>query len=647
MNATTGRSRLLPIAWLLVCAVVLQVCVAVASMTLRSSVRASAGKQDVHSSGHEGEMVQLDAYGTGLREVDHDLLLGDASGRVHAMLLVLNLGTATLLLTASVALVRKGLRMQAAVREGELRISGLFNAMTDGVVTVGDDDRIAYLNRVAERLFGVASANAIGRAIEYLIPQGLPLRTDSCADTAQGFLVVRVDGVELPLELSVSELRTEHGTMTTLVLRDLTELSAARSERRSLETLKAANDEKMEFLTRVSHELRTPLNAVLGFCQLLQHDVSGPLVPAQLARIGHIECAGKHLLALANDLLDFSRIESRQIVPELEAIDLRSVVDESFELVRAIADARGISLSAHPEAPRLSADARDAAVWVRADRLRLRQVLLNIVSNAVKYNADGGRVTVTWQLENEAWLIRIADSGQGMSTEQLQHMFQPFNRLGRESTAIEGTGIGLVIARGLVDMMHGDLKVDSAPGVGTVVTLTLPRMEGEGTERAALKVLSMQCATARPLRVLYAEDDPVNVELVRQMVSFRPNTVLQIAMNGATALAAAEGCSPDLVLVDMHLGDMTGIELGAALRRVPATADCRIVALSGDALPEQIAAALGSGIDGYMTKPVDLLKLIELLNDVADSIICEPNVLRLRPQKSMRQVPSALATRYG
>ncbi len=253
--------------------------------------------------------------------------------------------------------------------------------------------------------------------------------------------------------------------------------------------------------------------------------------------------------------------------------------------------------------------------WVRADRLRLRQVLINLLSNAIKYNRPGGEVALGWSRDGPHCRLLIADTGQGMTTEQLAHLFEPFNRLGAARSPIEGTGIGLVVARGLMELMQGRLTVDSTAGRGTAVTLTLACAEPAAAPTTPLWSPSRHGPLEGSMRVLYAEDDEVNVELVRAIIKLRPGITLEVAHSGAQALTLARREPPAVMLLDMQLGDMTGLEVARALQSDPITADISLVGLSADAQPEQINAALARGFAAYLTKPVDFSALLEVLDE--------------------------------
>ena len=521
--------------------------------------------------------------------------------------------------------VSERMNMQAALRQGEDRMAGLIDAVNDGVMTIDADERVVLFNRAAERLFGVAAKDAIGATVERFIPsrtqQGSSDRAAEFAfdDTDKGqvreLFGKRADGARFPLEATLSRLDTGTGTLVTAVLRDASDLQTVRAERQAREALEASNRAKSEFLSRMSHELRTPLNAVLGFSQLLRLDASEPPSLQQLERIQHIENAGAHLLALVNDVLDLSRVESGHMTVALESVDVRSAVEDAVSMVIPMATAAGVDMRV--SGPQLGpgsqgSDDQDVSIW--ADRVRLRQVLVNLLSNAVKYNRRNGEVRIGWQVSDGRCELRVADDGLGISPEKLQRLFEPFNRLGAENSKIEGTGIGLVLSRRLTELMHGELRIASAIGFGTQASLTLQASLEEPVRPVGISPPSQHGSFDDALTVLYAEDNEVNVEIVRSVARLRPSVVLDVAENGAAALQTARRDLPQLMLVDMNLGDMTGIELAQALRADPSTAAIRLVAVSADALPEQIALARSNGFEDYITKPIDFRKLLDVLD---------------------------------
>ena len=553
--------------------------------------------------------------------------LGEASRATQRLLLAVNTCIAVLLMISGLGFVRRSMRQQAA---SDLRMERLIHAVSEGVVTVDEERRIVLFNRAAESMFGVEASDALGTSIDRFIEQ-LPIAKRPVAAEASpvassgGSLHAltgrKRDGRAFPIEASLSRLHMAQGALTTVVLRDITVRILADAERRAHEALEASSKAKTDFLSRMSHELRTPLNAVIGFSQLLRLDTSKPLSAEQRERVQHVENAGAHLLALVNDVLDLSRIESGEMSVSSQAVQLSRVIEEAATMVSPLVTKAGIEVFLAAELPAASAGQRGETlsvppddVWVHADPVRLRQVLVNLLSNAVKYNRPGGRVALTWKHSKHACEILVSDTGQGIPVDQLAGLFQPFNRLGAESSGVEGTGIGLVLSRQLAEMMGGTLTITSTFGVGTCATLKLDVAPAPAAPGDPARMGGSPTRATPSLRVLYAEDDEVNAELVRQLVTMRRGISLRVATDGATALAIARADPPDLMLVDMNLGDMTGIELARELRRDRATRDVRLVALSADALPEQIRAAMASGFESYLTKPINFEEVLAVLD---------------------------------
>ena len=521
--------------------------------------------------------------------------------------------------------ITERLNMQEALRRGEVRMADLVDAVNDAVIAVDADGKVVLFNRAAERLFGAPAPGAIGSNVERFIPrhprspEGARRQQLAVGDVDSGevreLFGRRADGQEFPLEVSLSRHETERGPLLTAVLRDVTGLQMARAERQAREALEASSRAKTEFLSRMSHELRTPLNAVLGFSQLLRLDAAEPPSLQQLARIQHIENAGGHLLALVNDVLDLSRVESGQMTVTLESVDLRSSIEDALSMVMPLAASVGVrTWVGGLIADLASRDEIADDVHVLADRVRLRQVLVNLLSNAIKYNRQGGQVRVSWWVANGRCVLSIADDGIGMGPEKLERLFEPFNRLGAEKSKIEGTGIGLVLSRRLVELMRGELGISSALGRGTEASLTLDCSSDLPQQAGGSAPPSQHGSLDEALRVLYAEDNEVNIEIVREVVKLRPSVVLDVAESGTLAFQKARRDQPQLILVDMNLGDMTGIELAQALHADPATSGIRLVALSADALPEQIDAALAMGFEDYLTKPINFRELLDVLD---------------------------------
>ncbi|HEX5356176.1 MAG TPA: ATP-binding protein [Aquabacterium sp.] len=394
---------------------------------------------------------------------------------------------------------------------------------------------------------------------------------------------------------------------------DLTDKKALQEARMAARVAQDANRAKNEFLSRVSHELRTPLNAVIGFAQLLRLSSAGQLNAEQLQQVAHIENAGSHLLGIISDVLDLSRIEAGNLPLATEACRPSTLLSEACHLVGPMASERGIAI-------RPVQAQEDPAVCV--DPIRLRQVLVNLLSNAIKYNRPQGQVTPRIWREGDQVAIAIDDTGVGLSEAQQQHLFEPFNRLGAEATGIEGTGIGLVIVRKLLEAMHGRLEVRSQPGQGSSFIAWVPCTEAGDLPQAPEPAANPQPRQAREVELvmLYAEDNDVNIELVREVLKLRPGCLLLVAGSGKEALQMAHAHTPDVFLLDMHLGDMSGFELASRLAQDPQLAAVPRVAFSADAMPDQIHRAREHGFSGYLTKPLNVHALLNCVDEHTERV---------------------------
>ena len=426
---------------------------------------------------------------------------------------------------------------------------------------------------------------------------------------------VRPDGQVVWASLNVAVLRDAQGEPVQFiaVVEDITERQQMQDAMNSARAAERASKAKTEFLSRMSHELRTPLNAMLGFAQLLRVDPRHPLHPDQRGKVDHIERAGAHLLAMLTDVLDLSRIEAGSLPMAIEPLPLSDVLDAAVALVSNQASDAQLHLVCTPPEPDL---------FVHGDAVRLRQILVNLLSNGVKYNQPGGRVMVEAMGLDREVVITVSDSGRGMNDAQLAHLFEPFNRLGAERTSIEGTGIGLVIVKRLVELMHGRIEVSSRQGAGTHFRVWLPRAEAPHDDdalatRPRTGFGALDDGMADGLTVLYAEDNVVNVELLRQVMRMRPQWHLDVATCGQEAIAMALSQPPDLLLLDMHLGDMNGLDVSDALALHARTAAIPRVALSADVMPDQISEARQRGFVEYLTKPLDVGRLLALLDRCA------------------------------
>ncbi|HEY5273053.1 MAG TPA: ATP-binding protein [Acidimicrobiales bacterium] len=381
------------------------------------------------------------------------------------------------------------------------------------------------------------------------------------------------------------------------------------AERLAREEAESANRFKNTFISRMSHELRTPLNAVIGFGQLLERQ---QLSDDQRDSVDHILKGGHHLLSLINEVLDIARIESGDLGLSTEAVLVSDLVGDALSLVRPLAAQYSINLTGGRDST--------CAEYVFADRQRLQQILLNLLSNGVKYNRVGGTVAVSCELRGATQLrIKVADTGYGISEEQLSHLFTPFERLGAERSEIEGTGIGLALSRQLAEAMGGTLDVESTVGQGSTFWVELPLVEAPIERYERLNILGAPKAhdSSRADRrtVLYIEDNLANLTLVQRIVAERDGIDIIPAMQGRLGLELAREHKPAVVLLDLHLPDISGDEVLQRLRDDPATSGIPVVMVSADATPGQIQRLLNAGALAYLTKPIDVGELLQIIDD--------------------------------
>jgi signal transduction histidine kinase/ActR/RegA family two-component response regulator len=377
-----------------------------------------------------------------------------------------------------------------------------------------------------------------------------------------------------------------------------------------------ANRAKSEFLSNMSHELRTPLNAIIGFGQLLAGDSLPPSSPERnRGFVKHIVDAGNHLLTLINEILNLAQIESGKVSISLEPVELRDVLEECHALTRTASAQRGIRLLFPLE----------TTLSVNADRTRLKQVLLNLLSNAVKYNRDHGAVIVECAPGDEGRIrISIQDTGAGLTPDELRSLFQPFNRLGRDGTGIEGSGIGLVLTKRLVELMGGMIGVHSAPGAGSTFWIDL---RSATTARIDLAILSPRAsrldeaidAGPRTATILCVDDNRANLALLTEALSLRADCRVLTAVDGQAGVDMARSHHPDVILMDNNMPVMSGREAMRVLRADPSTADIPVIAVSAAAMPNMVSSGLEQGYFRYLVKPYDLVDLTDAVDAAIDS----------------------------
>jgi signal transduction histidine kinase/CheY-like chemotaxis protein len=370
----------------------------------------------------------------------------------------------------------------------------------------------------------------------------------------------------------------------------------------AIEAARNANQAKSAFLSSMSHELRTPLNAILGFAQILTSEALPSTGPQKLEFAGHILKAGRHLLTLINEILDLAKVESGTLTVSMEPVGLEEILVGCHQMIVPLAAARRIRVLFPEQCP----------LVVLADRTRLQQVILNLLSNAIKYNREGGAVVLDCEAVGGGRVrLSVRDTGAGLHPEQVEALFQPFNRLGQENGTEEGTGIGLVVTRRLVEVMGGTIGVSSSVGVGSVFRIELQATEAQASPLAARPAPQLAQAPAPPAAgashvLLYVEDNPANLKLVEEIVSFRPDLRLLSAPDGRLGIELARAHRPAIILMDLNLPGLSGFDALRELRDDPATAAIPVIALTANAMARDIERGLSSGFFRYLTKPIDI-----------------------------------------
>lgn len=509
------------------------------------------------------------------------------------------------------------LRFQSALREAENE------AAIDGIL-VAHQGRVLSMNRRYAEIFNVPEElRPLDRCREMLRwavgqtadPQAYQRSIEALRDdaaTRHRDEVLLADG--RVLDRYSSPLLGPEGELwgRIWVVRDITERKEIEAAlQRAKEEAERANLAKSEFLSRMSHELRTPLNSILGFGQVLERR---DLQPEHRRAVDHIMKGGRHLLGLIDEVLDISRIESNRQQLSMEPVHLAGLLQEALELIRPVALQRPVTI---PDTPPVETD-----LHVQADRQRLMQVMLNLLSNAVKYNLRGGRVMLEIErLGDERVAFGVRDTGPGIPPERMRELFVPFSRLGAEDSAVEGTGLGLALSHRLVEAMGGELIAESRVGTGSVFRVKLPLA---AEPAAALRARSVPPGRpprapgveAAPLRVVYIEDNLANLNLVESIFEDRPEIQLLPALQGRMGIELARQHQPDMVLLDLHLPDMPGVEVLRELQGDARTREIPVLVISADATPRQMERLRAAGARAYVTKPLDLDEFLRVFEEV-------------------------------
>jgi signal transduction histidine kinase/ActR/RegA family two-component response regulator len=593
--------------------------------------RASRGIEDFY------ELTKIRKDGTRLHAVVSVTALRDGQGGIIGYLLIGTDNTA-----------RKQAE-EALLKAGALQ-NAIFNSANFSSIATDAKGVIQIFNVGAERMLGYKAAEVMDKITpadisdpKEVIARATALSVELGTAITPGFealvfkasrgiediyelTYIRKDGSRFPAVVSVTALRdAQNGIIGYLLIgtdntaRQVVEQERKRFEQALKETnlkleiaksaAEKANLAKSEFLSSMSHELRTPLNAILGFAQLMAS--ASPLPTAsQTKSIAQILHAGWYLLKLINEVLDLAVIESGNVSLSKEAVSLSEVMNECQSMMAPQAQQRGI----HMTFPRF-----DAPVFVSADRTRLKQIIINLVSNAIKYNKEQGTVVVGCTVSAlERVRIGVQDTGAGLSPDKLEQLFQPFNRLGQEAGSVAGTGIGLVVSKRLAELMGGVLGVVSTVGVGSVFWCELslaqaPQVAVRNGEADAL--VQPEAPFGAPRRtLLYVEDNPANMELVEELVARFPDMRLVTAVNGTRGVELARATQPEVILMDINLPGISGVKALKILRADPATAHIPVIALSANAMPRDIEKGLEAGFFRYLTKPIKINEFMDTLN---------------------------------
>jgi len=484
----------------------------------------------------------------------------------------------------------------------------------EGIITIDEKGLVEMANPKALEISAYSVDELIGQNISILMPESVKHQSEIFApiiiNKAREIQGARKDGSHFPMELNVSPMSIGGKKKFVGILHDITE------RKNALETItlakweaEQANKAKSSFLSSMSHELRTPLNAVLGFSQLLQEDQENPLNDDQSDSLDHIYTAGRHLLNLIDEVLDLSKIESGNVNINIESVNLTTLITQTLKSISPQLTKYQINLE--NQIP------NEQEFFVTADSFRLNQVLSNLLSNAIKYNKKQGIVSVFLSTNENKIRIHIKDTGLGIPEDMMKDLFTPFNRLGAAQSEIEGTGIGLTITKMLIEMMGGSIGVNNIPGKGCTFWVEL-ELEQASIPNNEVKNSAAHQKTDTPLTsarsILYIEDNATNRLLMKKIISSRSSFQYSEAITGSAGIEAALKTKPDVILLDINLPDMDGYEVYQQLQKNGLDKDTKVIIISANAMPTDIAKGKNIGLSDYITKPIDQNLLLDTIN---------------------------------
>lgn len=509
----------------------------------------------------------------------------------------------------------------------EQRYQAVVENAVEAIISINDKGIVQSLNRAAERLFQYSVDEVLGRNVSMLMPEEEAGKHDQYLqhylDTREAHIIGvgrevearRKDGATFPAFLSVNKLEVGGEVSFTGLLRDISEQKEAETSLiLAKNEAERANRAKSEFLSSMSHELRTPLNAVLGFAQMLEFNPDEPLTPTQQESVNLIKRGGNHLLTLVNEVLELAKIEAGRLDLSMETVDLIATIEECAVIANATATDRGIHLTNAVEDVTLPK--------VRADITRLKQVLLNLLSNAVKYNRDAGHITIdAAKIENDFVRISVTDTGIGLSEREKKKIFEPFERLGKQTEDIEGTGIGLTITKQLIEMMDGDMGFESELGEGSVFWIELPisyDVERDHSNRQKSDVTQSYVGSiGNPdshYDILYVEDNKANAQLMVKVFDSIPNATLSVVSDARSGIQYAKDNHPHLIMMDINLPGMNGVEATKVLQRNKGTSHIPVIAISASIWRARNGIAEDVEFFEYVEKPFDLTEIRDIVD---------------------------------